>query len=280
VDFSARRSFFAELFDSTGLVNAVSLDIAALTGSSMIGPLLAGALIASVGFLGAYGLMVVLYIVGFVLLLTVRSPGRVTAPITSVEFMSQFAAALNMIRTTRVLWVALTITVGLNFFGFPFLLMVPVIARDVLGADALFFGILMAASGLGSLTGALVIASRTIHRQGTVYSLGAILMLASIVLFAVSSFYPLSVIFLFLTGIGMAGFATMQPAIALQAVPPEMRGRAMGAIALGIGASPVGMFVVGQAADLLGPQMALALLAGAGFVVLNILRLALPELRR
>lgn len=279
VDFSARRSFFADLFQPDDLGNAVSLDIAALTGSSLIGPLIAGALIAFVGFAGAYSVMLVLFVIGFLLLLSMQVEERSESRRTHDSVLSQIIMAVTMIRTNRTLWAALTVTVSLNFFGFPFLLMVPVIARDVLGANAIFFGILAAASGLGSLTGSLVIASRTIQRKEVVYSLGATLMLASIVMFALSSSYPLSFIALMFIGFGMAGFATMQPTIALQAVPPEMRGRAMGAIALGIGASPMGMFVVGQAAEAMGPQKALALLAGTGLVVITVLRYLLPELR-
>lgn len=279
VDFSARRSFFAELFEPDDLGNAVSLDIAALTGSSLIGPLIAGALIAFVGFAGAYSVMVVLFVIGFLLLLSMHDGEDSASRRVHDSVLSQIIMAVTMIRTNRTLWAALTVTVSLNFFGFPFLLMVPVIARDVLGANAVFFGILAAASGLGALTASLVIASRTIQRKEVVYSLGATLMLGSIAVFALSSFYPLSFFALVFVGFGMAGFATMQPTIALQAVPPEMRGRAMGAIALGIGASPMGMFVVGQAAEVIGPQKALALLAGTGVVVITLLRYMLPELR-
>ena len=185
-----------------------------------------------------------------------------------------------MIRTTRALWASLTITVCLNFFGFPYMQMVPVIARDELGVGSTLYGLLGAAAGLGSLVGSLFIASRTVRNQGAVYSLGAILMLAAVFVFAFSSLYPLSILLLVISGVGMSGFATMQPAIALQAVPPQMRGRAMGAVALGIGASPLGMFLVGQMAELWGPRAALALLTGSGFIVLNLLRFALPELRR
>ena len=60
------------------------------------------------------------------------------------------------------------------------------------------------------------------------------------VLFALSPYYPLSYLLLFVSGMGMSGFATMQVTIALRSVPPEMRGRAVGAVALGVGASPLG----------------------------------------
>ena len=106
-------------------------------------------------------------------------------------------------------------------------------------------------------------------------------MLAVLTLFALSEWYSVSLALLIVAGIGMSGFATMQPTIAMQAVRPEMRGRAMGAVALGIGASPLGMLTVGWMAEpeRLGPQMALAALTGVGFVVVMALRFMLPELR-
>ena len=158
--------------------------------------------------------------------------------------------------------------------------MVPVIARDVLGVGEVLFGVLMSSTGMGAFIGSLVIASNRVSRQGTVYSLGAILMLAAIFLFAFSQVYIVSVVLLFLAGLGLSGFGTMQVSMALRAVPSEMRGRAMGAIAIGIGASPLGMMLVGQLAEVLNTQAALALLTGSGLLVMVILRWRLPELRR
>ena len=224
--------------------------------------------------------MLVFYAAGFGLLLTVRATPPLPRAEDAPSVGGQVVEAVRMIRTNRALWAALTVTVSLNFFGFPYLQMVPVIAYDHLGVGSALYGVLAAAAGLGSLFGALFIASRTVRNQGAVYSLGASLMLASVFLFAYSPWFPLSFALLVVSGVGMAGFATMQPAIALQAVPPEMRGRAMGAVALGIGASPVGMFLVGQIAEMTDPRLAVAVLAGCGFVVLTALRVALPELRR
>ncbi len=280
VDFAARRSYFAELFQPDELVNAVSLDVAALTGAAMIGPILGGALIPLIDYSGVYTLMLVLYAAGFGLLMMVRPTPANPRTTSTPSVAGQVVEAVRMIKTTRALWAALTITVTLNFFGFPYMQMVPVIARDELGVGSTLYGLLGAAAGLGSLAGSLFIASRTVRNQGAVYSLGAVLMVAAVFVFAFSPVYPLSILLLVVSGIGMSGFATMQPAIALQAVPPLMRGRAMGAVALGIGASPLGMFLVGQMAELWGPRVALALLTGAGFIVLNLLRFALPELRR
>ena len=243
MDFSARRAYFAEIFRGDALTNAISLDVVCLTGSSIVGPLFAGAIIELVDFSGSYALMFGLYLAAGWVLFTIpktESMGEEKTPV-----MRQLKESVIVLATNRALVAALTITVSLNFFGFPFLTMVPVIGRDVLGANAFLYGVLAGAAGIGSLTGAIIIASRQIRNHGQVYSLGSAFMLGVMVLFALSEWYTVSLVLLIVAGLGMSGFATMQPTIALRAVSPEMRGRAMGAIALGIGASPLGMLTVG-----------------------------------
>jgi len=279
VDFSARRAYFAEIFRGDALTNAISLDVVALTGSSIVGPLFAGTIIELIDFSGSYALMFGLYLAAGWVLFTIpktQSMGMEKEPV-----LRQLKESVTALVSNRALLAALTITVSLNFFGFPFLTMVPVIGRDVLGANAFLYGVLAGAAGIGSLTGAIIIASRQIRNHGQVYSLGSAFMLGILVLFSLSQWYPVSLVLLMVAGLGMAGFATMQPTIALRAVGPEMRGRAMGAIALGIGASPLGMLTVGWMAEPenLGPQTALAVLTGTGFVVILVLRMLLPELR-
>ena len=103
-------------------------------------------------------------------------------------------------------------------------------------------------------------------------------MLVSVFAFAFSNLYGLSLLLLFIAGLGMAGFATMQPVLMLQATPPEMSGRAMGIIAIGIGASPLGMFVVGLLAEFFGAPTAIAISTGVGIIVLFGLRIQLEQL--
>jgi len=279
LDFAARRSYYSELFTPAGLVNAVSLDTASLTGSMMLGPLLAGSLISLVGFSGTYVVMIAMYLMGLVVILSLVRHGIQGNSAPKEGIISQVTDAMRVVRGNRTLWTVFLVTVALNFFGFPYIQMVPVIARDVLGVGEVLFGVLMSAAGMGALVGSLLIASRQVFRQGTVYIMGASLMLAALFLFAFSKVYVVSIVLLFATGLGTAGFATMQITIALRAVPAEMRGRAMGAMALGIGASPLGMVVMGQLAEALSTQAALALLTGSGLIVMTIMRWWLPELR-
>ena len=181
VDFSARRAYFAEIFRGDALTNAISLDVVALTGSSIIGPLFAGTIIELVDFSGSYGLMFGLYLAAGWVLFTI--PKTESMGIEKTPVLRHLKESVTALVTNRALLAALTITVSLNFFGFPFLIMVPVIGRDVLGANAFLYGVLAGAAGIGSLAGAIIIASRQIRNHGQVYSLGSAFMLAILVLF-------------------------------------------------------------------------------------------------
>jgi len=279
VDFPVRRSYYSEIFETTMLANAMSLESVALTGSSMLGPLLGGSLISLVGYGGTYIVIVAMYLVGFILLLSLRNENGPRVPLPTGSVTTHLVEAVRMVQANRTIWAVLMVTILMNLFGFSYWQLVPVIARDVLEVGSTLYGVLGAAPGLGSLSGSLVIASRQVRRQVTLFSLGATLVLAALFSFALSPVYLLSLALLLVTGVGMSGFDTMQSTIILQATPLGMSGRAMGVLVLAIGVAPLGTFLVGQLAEVIGPQAALALLTGTGFLVLNMLRWRFPELR-
>ena len=102
---------------------------------------------------------------------------------------------------------------------------------------------------------------------------------AAVFAFSFSEIYWLSLLLLFAAGFGMSAFSILQPVIVLEAAPPGMRGRAMGAIALAIGFNPLGLIVLGQLAESLDPQKSLAILTGTGILVLLAVRHRYPSLR-
>ena len=277
-DFSSRRALVSEVFSGPGLLNAISLDSAVLTGSNMLGPLLGGTLIYLGGFAGAYALLAVLYTTGVLFILSLPAPTRAKTEGTQAQPLSQLQTLQSLRRNHTVLAV-LMVTLTLNLFGFPFQQMLPVIARNVLGTGPVLYGALGSAVGVGAIAGSMFIATGRFRRHGTLYSLGGSLMLAALFAFSFSEVYLASVLMLLLAGLGMSAFSILQPVIVLQAVPPHMRGRAMGAIALCIGINPLGVLLVGQLAETWGPQTALALITATGFLVLTILRWRFPTLR-
>ena len=278
-DFPARRGYFAEIFDASRLTNAIAMETAAMMGSFMLGPLMGGLLIAFIGFDGSYGVMVGFFVVSLLLVASVRASEPKDGRLGTESAVAQVVAGLRNTRRNQTLWSVFVVTAVVNFLGFPFMQMVPVIARDVLGVGSSLYGLLAAAIGIGSFSGALLLAALRIQRPGAYFCGGALLLLISIALFASSEMYLLSLVMLVVAGLGQSGFASMQSAITLQAAPPEMRGRAIGAVLLGIGLHPLGAVVVGTLAEVIGPQLALAVLAGSGVVIVATLRWMYPPLQ-
>jgi predicted MFS family arabinose efflux permease len=157
--------------------------------------------------------------------------------------------------------------------------MVPVIARDTLGVNSTQYGILAGAMGVGALSGSLVIATLAPQKQGNIFALGAAFMSLGVFFFALSQSYAVSLVIMLGVGLAMSGFATMQIALVLKATPPELRGRAVGAVSLGIGAAPFGIVLVGRLAEVFSPQAALGWMAVFGFTTILILWWRIPELR-
>jgi len=279
LDFSVRRAYFSRIFDSSNVTNAVALDATSFMGSAMVGPFLGGILVAVVGFGGAYVVMVSMFSLSVVVLLFLKEHEPANDVMLRSNIFSETINVVHLARHNPTVWATVVLTVAFNFFGGPYMQMVPVIARDVLGVGSVRYGILAASPGLGALAGALAIATRGVQRQGQVFSLGAGLMLIAVFFFALSPIYLLSIGLVFLAGIGVSGFATMQVALVLRSTPEAERGSAMGAVALGIGTSPFGILLVGFMAELFGVQAALAFLTASGAVVVLMLRWRFPLLR-
>ena len=174
----------------------------------------------------------------------------------------------------------MAVTLVSNFFAFPFHQMVPVIAREVLAADALRFVILVAAWGVGALAGSVTLAARAVRRPPWVFFAGMSSLFVCICGFALSGAYLLSVGLLLAGGIGFSGFASMQILIALRSAPQAARGRALGVVGLAIGVNPLGNVILGLVAERIGPQAALAGFALLGLSGLALVRWRYPELGR
>jgi MFS family permease len=279
IDFSTRRSYFTEILSKETVPNAVALDSAAFMASAMLGPLLGGSFVALFGFTWTYLIMGLLFICAGFLLFLLEDPVRPKSDNSGMSLINEIVGGVKIAKQNTIVWTVVVFTVVFNFFGFPYMQMVPVVAKEVLGVGSVGYGILGAFQGLGSLVGALIIANRGVVKEGRVFSLGGMLMLVCVFLFALSPIYSLSVLFVFLAGVGMSGFAIMQTAMVLKASPMETRGRAMGTVAMGIGVSPIGILIVGFLSERLGVQTALALLAIVGVIVVMFLRWRFPVLR-
>lgn len=284
VDFANRRSLYTELFDARELATAVPVDTITFTVGLIVGPLIAGVLTRTGGFAVAYAGLAAIHAASLVLLprdgRRTPRPARPARLAERLTVADRVRTALVTLRGQRALQATVAVTLVSNFFAFPFHQMVPVIGRDVLSADALHFGILVAAWGVGALAGSVALAARATPRPGWVFAAGVSTLFVCIGGFALSGTYLLSVGLLLAGGIGFSGFAAMQILITLRTAPPALRGRSLGVVGLAIGVNPVGNVVMGLVATRFGAPRALAGFALLGLCGLALVRWRYPELGR
>ena len=268
-DYAVRRTLLGDIAGNNNVGVAMSLDSATTNVTRMLGPLLGGVIYATIGLQGTYlvGLVLFSSAIYFIQTMTYR-PGPALA--MGSKFFTDLREGLRYIRSNRVITMVLTVTVVLNFFGFPFVAMVPVIGNEELGLNPVFIGILASAEGGGAFLGAIfatLFAQPTHYRRLFVY--GATIFLCGILIFSFSSGFTVSLVVLLIGGLGVAGFSTMQATIMYLEAPPEMRSRILGVLAFCIGASPIGLLNVGWLAEWLGPSTAVAVLASGGLLVMG-----------
>lgn len=279
LDWPARRALIADIFSGKALTNATSLDSGLITGSNMIGPLFGTTLIRFGDFGGAYAGIATLLASALLLTFSLRidaRPAQDPSPVSPLRHVRDAASAMV---ENRTLLAAVLLTAAFNFFGFPFMQMVPVIGREFLGTSEVGYGLLVSAVGVGALVGAIGLASVQPAKRGAVYVFGSVVLMAAVGVFAWTPWYAVSFALMLVAGLGLAGFAVMQPAMALEAVKPELRGRAMGAISLGIGMQAPGMLLTGALAEVIGPRESLTLVIVSGITVVLLLRKLFPALR-
>lgn len=278
LDFSARQAYLGDIFDESELRNAISLESVLRTAGRLLGPIIGGFLVINTGYLGAFGLIVILEICALLTLAFFLSPSIKLSENSAPSIRLHLKESLDLILINRRIVGTLLVTIIFNFFGIAIYQMVPLIARNQLNVDAAFYGILDSATGVGAVIGSVLLASLTINRQGIYYVCGTGLVMVSTFAFALSETYLLSFTLLLISGIGMSAFAILQITIILNAILPTMRGRAMGALAFCIGASPLGLACIAQVSEYLGAQFAIIIFGSMGFILLIVIALIFPEL--
>ena len=135
--------------------------------------------------------------------------------------------------------------------------------------------------GLGAVLGCMGFASaRKFRRLGLIFLLGTTAVSCAIFAFSMSTVYLLSCTLLFIAGLGLSGFATMQTTITTTVAQADMRGRAMGVLVLAVGAMPVGIAYVGFLASHIGAPMAVGVNSLACVFFLLAVLAFQPGLRR
>ena len=272
VDMPTRQSFVVEMVGKEDLHNAIALNSSMFNSARILGPALAGLLVAAIGegwcFM-ANGLSYLAVIAG---LLMMRLPPVTRRP-EKTPFGVQLVEGLAYAWRDRPTRAILAGLVTLNLFGASFMVLMPVMADAVLGQGALGLGLIMSSTGVGSVVAALVLALRQegkgLCRWRIVAGLGFGL---SLVLFACSRVFWLSLLVAPLTGFCLIlAFAAANTQLQLRS-PDAMRGRVMSLYAITlVGMAPFGSLLAGAAAHLFGAPMAIGLTGGLCVIGIGLL---------
>ena len=275
-DNPARRSFVVELVPEERIPNAVSLNSALMTGSRVVGPALAGALVTTIGFGWCFLLDAISYVPVILAYWKMNSAELRQAPVTP-KGRGQIREGLRYARSIPELWVPLVMMVVIGTLAFNFQTVLPLFAtRDLHGDDVTFTWLLSVVS-LGSLTGALAAARRTtidvavVSRNAVIFGIGMTLLT-----FAPNQ--PAAFATGYLVGFGSIMFMTAATAITQLAAKPSMRGRVLALQAIVfLGSTPIGGPILGAISESLGARYGIALgaaatLAAGGFGLFTVRR--------
>ncbi|HZP56030.1 MAG TPA: MFS transporter [Dehalococcoidia bacterium] len=256
-----RQAFVVEMVGRDDLMNAVALNSGMFNGARLIGPAVGGFVIALVGVKGAFllnGISFIPVIAGLLMMrlseLYVPAQKRMTAnPVLELREGLHYA-----FRTPSVLLIVILVAI-IGTFGYNFTVVLPLVDRYVLHQGSVAFGFLTAAVGLGALISALMLASRKSATKFTLFAGGTMfgMLLCAV---ALSTWLPLTLLFLLLLGIANTAFAATANTSLQLATPDHLRGRVMALyMLLFAGSTPIGGYLTGVLADRLGTQTAIGI---------------------
>jgi MFS family permease len=259
-DIPARQSFIVEMVGRDDLVNAIALNSSMVNGARIVGPAIAGTLVAIIGegwcFL-ANAISYIAVIVGLLLMQVTRAP---RAESTASTFESLLEGFQYVARTSPVR--SLLLLLGLvSVMGMPYSVLMPVFADRILGGGPTSLGLLMGASGVGALTGALALASREgLRGLGRWVAWSAAAFGISEILFSLSRSLWLSAALLVPVGCAMMVEMASSNTLIQSMVPDRLRGRVMSIYSMMfMGMAPFGALLAGAAAHRFGAPLTVAI---------------------
>jgi MFS family permease len=278
-DMPARQSFIVEMVGRTDLMNAIALNSSMFNASRMIGPAIAGVLVARIGegwCFFANGVSYLAVIAGLLLMrVAPRDVRPAGSPLRRVTEGFRYVAGNLPVRSLLALLAVVSLT------GMPYTVLMPIFAHRVLHGGAGTLGALMGATGIGALMGALLLATRrNLQGFGRGVAVAAAAFGASVVAFAFSRTYWLSMGILVLAGFSMMVQMAATNTLIQSIVPDRLRGRVMSIYSMMfMGMAPFGSLLAGWGAARFGSPATVAAGGAVCMVAAGVFTAILPRVR-
>jgi MFS family permease len=269
LDAPARHTFVSELVGEEDLANAVALNSTSFNAARMIGPAVAGGLIAGVGT----GWVFLINALSFAAVLGSLFFLRVSALHASHEAgraRGGLSAGFHYVWRRPDLIAVMVMLFVIGTFGLNFPIFISTMAVKVFHAGAGQYGLLTSTMAIGTVSGALLAAGREKPNMGTLLA-GAAIFGAGCTLAAIAPNYALFGLALVIVGVAALTFTNSTNSLLQITTEPAMRGRVMAIrLAIALGGTPIGAPIVGWVADTWGPRWALGVGAASGFAAAGV----------
>ncbi|HAL47783.1 MAG: MFS transporter [SAR202 cluster bacterium] len=256
----ARQAIIPQLVGKDELTNAMALNAAGMSVTTLLAPAVAGGLYALVGPATVY------FVIGGMGVLSVAAtsmikPQPARASARKPAMVRDIKEGLSYVRGNRFVLVLLFMGLATSVLAMPFRFLMPVFVVDIynLGPDSM--GLLVAIMGGGSLVGSLLIASTGAWRRGLLLILGSLASGAALLLLAVIPLYSAAAVIMILLGLGDSSRRTLNQSLIMEEVEDAYRGRVMSIFMMNFGLTPLGVLPAGLISDWLGGQWAIGILA-------------------
>ncbi len=260
-----RLAYVNDLVEPQFLMNAVALNSLAQNGMRIVGPMLAGVLIAlievgSTMYLNAAG-----YLLGLIPLAMMQARPR--PPAANRAPLREIADGIGFMLRTPIIFFVINVGNLFALFGMPYLSMLPVFAEDVLDVGSFGYGVLSSASGVGAVLGGIFLARMgdTPHKV-RLFNGCYLVFVASLVVFSLSPWMWLSLAVMFVIGISSMSCISIGVVILQQNTPRELQARVMSLWTWGIALAFLGALPVGALSEIYGAPRVMAGTAALGIL--------------
>ncbi|MFL5600489.1 MAG: MFS transporter, partial [Gemmatimonadaceae bacterium] len=257
-EIPARQAMTVELVSREDLVDAIALNSGGFNLARIVGPSIAAIVLAKFGLAWCFGINALSYLAVLASLAQIRLP-RWTPVQHLVSPFEQLKQGFDYIRSSRAVSGLMGVIAIYSIFGFQYLTMMPVVARDVLHTGASGYGLLLTFVGIGALTGALSLAGLGARiRRGRLFNATAYAFAGLTILFSLTRSVHFAAVVLLFLGLTMLINGALANGILQSVVPDELRGRVMATyVFVYVGFTPIGSFIAGAMARAFGVQWAI-----------------------
>ena len=282
----ARQAFTKDVVGLDRLTNAIALSTSGMNTARLLLPGLAGGLVAALGGGGGnidpakwvYLTMAALYVWSASVITLIQVEDRAPDDESRGSILSDLSSGFKYVLRTPIIAMLLGCNFLMVFFSLTYFMLLPGFAKDVLNAGPDDLGLLISLSGIGSLLGSLYVASFGNRKRARLLLIGGLLMGVSLLGFAWSTHFWLSIVLLTVVGFGQASRMSLSNVLIQSYVDDDFRGRVMSIYMLEMAFLSIAIYPISLFADYFGPQWAVGLSA-MGLVLLILILFQIPQYR-